>query len=128
MGIRSDLKAHLEAALGDGIVVYDTGVDLVAVPCVVINPADPYRIPQSMGQDAAVQVALNLTLVTQRSIPSAALEALEAMADTVTAAIKTFTPAGRWTAFGEWHQVEIGGTDYAAAVVESLFLEPQRGT
>ena len=123
MGIRADLADHLAVALGEGFSVYPTGVDLVATPCVVINPADPYLAPTTMGADARNQVALDLHLVTNRASPADALDALEDMRKTVTDAIKTFSPAGRWVTFGRWSQVDIGGTEYASAVVECLFVD-----
>lgn len=123
MGLRAELAAHLATALGDGIAVYPAGVDLVATPCVVINPADPYMTPTTMGLDARNQVAIDLHLVTNRASPSDALDNLEDLRKEVTDAIKTFIPAGRWTAMGRWSQVDIGGTEYASAVVECLFVD-----
>jgi hypothetical protein len=124
MGLRAELRAHLDAAAGlEEVTVYPAGADLVAVPAIVINPSDPYLAPTTMGADARNQVAIELHLVTQRTDPDAALDALEDMRKAVTDAVKTFAPAGRWTAFGRWAGTEIAGVEYATAVVECLFVD-----
>ena len=127
MGLRTELAAHLRSELGDGIVVYDAGVDLVAVPCVVINPAPVYVQPASFGISPTVEVMFELHLVTNRTEPSVAVGVLEDLRLQVTDAIKTMTPAGFWSAFGDLAATNVGGTLYGSAVVEVRFKDSDRG-
>lgn len=128
MGLRSDLRDHLEAELGDGVNVYAAGVDVLAVPAVVLNPSDPYLAPATMRDEPMIGTALDIHLITHRVEPSIALDSLEDLRKQVTDALKTFSPASRWTAFGQWGSTEIGGTAYAMAVLDVLFRDNDRGS
>lgn len=124
MSLRSDLKDHLAAGLPEPVSVYSVGADLVAVPAVVIQPADPYMIPTTMGAASSNQVALNLIFVVPRSDPESALSALEDLRYQVTTLVKTFAPpAGRWTAFGGWDTISIGDVEHATGTLECLFVD-----
>ena len=123
MGYRKFIADKIQAELGDGFTVYEGGADIVATPAVVVHPADPYIVPTTMGEDANVQVFVNLWLIANRAEPLAALDQLEEMRLKVTTAIKTgAAPIGRWTTFGRFGATEVAGTMYATAVVEAVFV------
>lgn len=122
MSFRSDLKDHIQAALGDGYVVYDAGEDVIKTPCVVLNPATPYVVPTSMALDATVQHFVDLWLVTNRIDVGAALDHLDKMRRTVGQAVKTNAPAGRWSSFGQLGSTDVGGTMYATGVMQTVFV------
>lgn len=127
MGLRTELAAHLRTELGDGVVVYDAGADLVTVPCVVINPADPYLSPASFGQLPTLEVMFELHLVTNRTDVSIALGVLEDLRLEVTTAIKKMTPAGFWSSFGELGSANVGGTLYGSGMLVVRFKDSDRG-
>ena len=127
MGLRAELAAHLATELGDGIFVFPSGKDVMAVPAVVLNPSDPYMAPTTMQPQGRISVALDIHVVTNRTEPDTALDAIEDLRFAVTNALRTFVPASRWTAFGRFGQTEIAGTVYAMAVLEVLFADNDRG-
>ena len=124
MGLRQDLATHLRATMADvGIVdasaltVYPAGVDIVDVPCVVINPGDPYIAVVTMKQNG-LMFSMSLHLITNRNDPETAFDYLEDLRRSVTDSVKTFQPSTRWITFGSYGLTEVGGVGYATAVVE----------
>jgi ubiquitin C-terminal hydrolase len=112
----------LQAAFGDRYTVYESGVDVLKTPAVVINPQNPYMIPTTMGVDAKLQVFIDLWLVTNRTSPKDALRHLEEMRKTASDAIKTHDPRGRWSQFGQLGSTNVGGTPYATGVLQCVFV------
>jgi len=123
--IADKIRAVLDAAGPDaeGITVYEQGQDVVKTPCVVIHPADPYLVPVTMAKDAAVQVHVDIYIVSNRASIKDALDQLETIRHWVTDGIKTGAlPIGRWTSFGRFGNIEIGGVLSAGSVVSAMFL------
>ena len=127
MGLRAELADHLRAELPKGISVYAAGVDLIATPAVVINPADPYQVPSTLGRNRHIETFLHLVIVSNRSDPAAALAQLEDHRWLVSEALVSFVPRGQWLAFGQWQQTDIGGTQYAAATLDVMIIDTDRG-
>lgn len=132
MGIRHDLAAHLRTTMADfgevtaaDVAVYDAGVEIVTAPAIVINPSDPYQAVVTM-QQAAVQTNLTIHLITNRTEPAAAFTYLEDLRWVFTEALKDMAPAFRWVVFGGFGSTEIGGTEYATAVVEIVTTMRER--
>lgn len=119
---REAIAERIRVAFGDGYTVYEAGDDLVKTPCIVINPGNPYLAPTTMGQDAAVQMALNFYLVVNRMSPKDSLKLLEDMRLTCTQAIKSGAPAGRWASFRDLGPFEIGDVQYASGMIDALFV------
>ena len=122
MTLRSDLAQHIRDTVGDGIAVYDSGVDVLKTPAVVINPADPYQVPTTMGADARIQTFLNLYVVSNRTSPPDALNQLEDLRKQVATAVKTFNPRGRWVSFGSMGTTNVGGQPFATGVLQCIFV------
>lgn len=132
MSLRHDLAAHLRSTLADfgevtadEVAIYDAGVEIVSAPALVINPSDPYQAVVTMKQ-SAVQVNLMIHLITQRTEPAAAFTYLEDLRVATTEALKTMQPAFRWVSFGGFGATEIGGTEYATAVLEIVTTMRER--
>lgn len=123
MSYRGFVADKIRDALGDGFAVYEAGQDVIKTPAVVVHPDDPYTVPVTMGSDAAVQVFMQIWLISNRSDILSSLNQLEEMRKTVTDAIKSDpAPVGRWTAFGQFGATEIGGVQYATAIVSVTFV------
>lgn len=123
MSYRSFVADKIRDALGDGFTVYEAGQDVIKTPAVVVHPDDPYTVPVTMSSDAAVQVFFQIWLVSNRSDILASLNQLEEMRKVVTDAIKSDpAPVGRWTGFGSFGATEIGGVQYATAIVSVTFV------
>jgi hypothetical protein len=134
MGLRQELQAHLEAEMVDtGVVVasevtvYEAGVDIVAVPAVVINPGDPYESVVTMKQ-SAIQTNLELFLVAPRAEPAAAFTYLEDLRLAVTNALQTMVPAFRWVNHGGFGGTEVAGVVYATSMLEIITVKRERTT
>lgn len=132
MSLRHDLAEHLRTTLADfgqvdasDVAVYDAGVEIVSAPALVINPADPYQAVVTMKQEA-IQVNLMIHLITNRTEPAAAFTYLEDLRVATTVALKTMAPAFRWVSFGSFGATEIGGTEYATAVLEIITTMRER--
>lgn len=132
MGLRQDLQVHLEATMVDtGVVVasevtvYGAGVDIVAVPAVVINPGDPYESVVTMKQ-SAIQTNLELYLIAPRADPAAAFTFLEDLRLCVTNALQTSQPAYRWVNHGGFGGTEVGGVAYATSMLEIITVSRER--
>lgn len=122
MGLRAELKTHLESIFGDGYAVYDSGVDVLKTPCVVINPSSPYQVPTTMGADARIQSFLDIWLVTNRTSPKDALNHLEEMRKLASLGVKSFLPRGAWSQFGQLGSTTVSGVDYATGVMQTVFI------
>lgn len=125
---RKDLQAHLQTVFGDGYTVYEAGANIVKTPAIVINPANPYIVPTTMGEDARVQTFLNLWLVTNKTSPKDALRHLEEMRKTAAGGVKSHNPRGRWMNFGQLGTTTVGDTEYATGVLECLFVSDDNQT
>lgn len=128
MNIRHDLAEHFRTELedfgtfkADACSVYAAGVDIVAVPALVINPSAQYLTVQTENQ-AAVQVILDLHLVANRNVPDVALDYLDDMRVAVSKALRTMNPGFRWASFGAFGGTEVGGIVYATAQMEVVAL------
>lgn len=127
MGLRQDLRDHLKTELGDGIQVYPAGAEVVAAPCVVLNPADPYQVPISFqggsgSYSSTIAWGLEVWLVVARGGPAdVRITELEEMRVKVTNALTTFTPRGVWGALGGFSTIDIAGVDHATASLEVVF-------
>jgi len=123
MSYRKHVAEKIQAELGDGFTVYEAGQDVIKTPAVVVHPDDPYTVPVTMSNDAAVQVFFQIWLVSNRSSILDSLNQLEEMRKKVTDAIKADpAPVGRWTGFGQFGATEIGGVQYATAIVSVTFV------
>ena len=130
MSHRSDIKDKIKAILdavgtdlSDSITVYEAGMDLIKTPCVVINPSTPYLVPVTMAVDSNVQVFVDIYIVSNRSSVLDSMDQMEQIRMWVTQGIKEGeAPIGRWTSFGAFGGIEVGGTTYAASIVSAMFM------
>lgn len=122
MSLRGELKEHLETVFGDGYAVYESGVDILKTPCVIINPSSPYQVPTTMGVDARIQTFLDIWIVTNRTSPKDALNHLEEMRRLASVGVKSFMPRGAWSQFGRLGSTLVGGVEYATGVMETVFI------
>jgi len=98
-------------------------VDLVKTPCIVINPSDPYLVPVTMGLDSNVQIFVDIYVVSNRTSVLDAMDQMEKIRHWVTQGIKQGdAPIGRWTGYGAFGGIEVGGQTYAASVVSAMFM------
>ena len=95
---------------------------MVKTPAIIVNPASPYQVPTTMGLDQKIQTFLEIWLVTNRHDPTLALDHLEEMRKTASAAIMGMAPAGRWASFGRLGSTQVSGEQYATGVLETVFV------
>lgn len=132
---RADLAAALRdnladegAFMADECTIYEAGVDIVSVPCIVLNPSDPYEAVVSFGAGGSgvVQVNMLAHLVAPRNEPEAALNWLEDARVAISRAVRGANPAWRWVTFGDFGGVVIGDVTYAGANMELVASYSER--
>lgn len=124
MSFRSILTEKIKLHVPDGTIVYQDGQDVVATPCIVVMPADPYITPTTMAGgplEQSVNAFLNVTVVANRGEVSAAMDELEEMRRIVALGVMSDpAPIGRWLSFGGFGLIEIAGVSYASALVQVM--------
>ena len=105
---RATLAAAFLEAVGDGVQVYDHPAEVVAPPCIVVRPADPYNAPTHAGRFSSAW-AFDVDVILARNKAGPSLDALERAREVLISAL----PAGwHWVEFGEIGNVEISGKQY----------------
>jgi hypothetical protein len=123
--VADKIRAVLDAAGDDaaGITVYEQGQDLIKSPCIVITPSNPYLVPTTMGTDSSVQVFMDLYIVSNRTSVKDSMDQMEKIRHWITEGIKTGdAPIGRWTQYGSFGSIDVGGTIQAASIVSAMFV------
>ena len=133
MSYRSDIAEKIRvvlAAVGtpaEGITVYEQGNDVIKTPCVVVHPSDPYLVPVTMGVDANIQIFVDIYIVSNASSVKDSLDQMEQIRHWVTTGIKTGeAPHGRWTTYGRFGNIDVGGVISAGSIVSAMFMAPDK--
>lgn len=123
--VADKIRTVLDAvgAPADGITVYEQGQDLIKTPCIVIHPSNPYLVPTTMGETSSVQVFMDIFIVSNRSSIKDSMDQMEQIRHWITEGIKSgVAPLGRWTAYGGFGGIEVGGVTSAASIVNAMFV------
>lgn len=124
---RYSVADKIRAAVPEGVTVYSSGDDVIATPAVVIWPASPYMVPTTMSanpNEQSVQMFFNIYCITNRGDVKSATDELEKMRAYVCSGIMDAQelPSGRWTSFGQFGLVNVAGQQYAAGIIDAVFL------
>lgn len=111
---RTDMAALLNAALADGIQVYETPAEQIKAPAVVIGSLS--WTPSVMASLETVDVDVTLTLLWTRTTPTYAVDALENLALDVAKALlpEGFICAG----YSDERTETVGNVEYLAGTIE----------
>ncbi len=120
MGIRTELAAFLETLVDPATVVYAYPVELPVVPSLVIVPGSEYVTPLTFGRDGTAETvaySFEIRILTLRTLPDEALDAVETLRKAITDGISGF-PGARWMSFGEIGETTVGDIPTLGGTVE----------
>jgi len=103
MGIRSEIKTVLEAALTGAVAVYEFPVEVPVLPAVIVAPGDPYQTPLTFGKDgraSSIRWSMRISILEPRAEISTSLDALEARRKEITDALSEI-PGAQWSEFDQ---------------------------